>query len=350
MTGWQMVAPALVLVAGTGARAAGGRAARFGIITDVHYADYQTVGTRFYRDSLPKVQEATQAIIASDADFMIELGDFKDTVCPGANKGTVPANCTDKTVGFIDTIDGAMAAFKKPRFHVLGNHDVDVLNQSIVLAHLKNYPQGVAVAAEGHYAFGMPFPRAAPTPSPPAPAGPDSAGCLFTDGGSNVWVRHADGTRDWIPSQFLPKGCQARATELTQDEIGAIPKRHGANSPLYPLSQKDAIAACTNDHGCLAAPPAKLKFIVLNGDYNENGTAWYDLDGSPTLPFVWDDAWVSTAQMEWLAEQLDAAKAAKQKVIVFVHYRLDGGPGGPVNCTAGTECGKTHNRAWVDDW
>ena len=45
---------------------------------------------------------------------------------------------------------------------------------------------------------------------------------------------------------------------------------------------------------------------------------------------------VSTSQMEWLAEQLEAAKAAEQKVIVFVHYRLDGGPGGPVNCSAST--------------
>lgn len=326
-----------------------GRAARFGIITDVHYADYDTVGTRFYRDSLPKVQEATQAIIASDADFMIELGDFKDTVCPGVNKGTVPANCTDKTVGFIDTIDGAMAAFKKPRFHVLGNHDVDVLNQSIVLAHLKNYPQGVAVAAEGHYAFGMPFPHAVRPPSP-APASPDSAGCLFTDGGSNVWVRHTDGTRDWLPTKFLPKDCQDKAAKFTNDAINAIPKRHGASSPLYPLSQKDTLAACAKDHACPAPLPSQLKFIVLNGDYNENGTAWYDLDGSPTLPFVWDDAWVSTSQMEWLAEQLDAAKTAGEKVIVFVHYRLDGGPGGPVNCTANTECGMKKNRAWVDDW
>lgn len=344
--------PALLLLCGSSgvvAVAVAGRAARFGIITDVHYADYDTVGTRFYRDSLPKVQEATQAIIASDADFMIELGDFKDTVCPGVNKGTVPANCTDKTVGFIDTIDNAMAAFKKPRFHVLGNHDVDVLNQSIVLAHLKNYPQGVAVAAEGHYAFGMPFPHAVVPPSP-APAGPDSAGCLFTDGGSNVWVRHADGTRDWLPSKFLPKGCQEKAAKFTQDAINAIPKRHGASSPLYPLSQKDTVAACANDHACPAPLPSQLKFIVLNGDYNENGTAWYDLDGSPTLPFVWDDAWVSTSQMEWLAEQLDAAKAAEQKVIVFVHYRLDGGPAGPVNCTASTECGMKKNRAWVDDW
>eukprot|EP01052_Picozoa_sp_SAG31_P046935 SAG31_NODE_9176_length_1320_cov_10.478296_2_plen_160_part_01 len=54
--------------------------------------------------------------------------------------------------------------------------------------------------------------------------------------------------------------------------------------------------------------------------------------------------------MEWLAEQLGDAKKAHQKVIVFIHYRLDGGPGGPVNCTASTECGRKNNRAWVDDW
>ena len=89
------------------------RVARFGIITDVHYADFNTVGTRYYRDSLPKVgytpssfplplpstacspptgggrapltpcvqvEAATNDVIASKADFYIELGDFKDTV------------------------------------------------------------------------------------------------------------------------------------------------------------------------------------------------------------------------------------------------------------------------------
>ena len=64
------------------------RVARFGIITDVHYADYDTAGTRFYRDSLPKVEKATNDIIEADADFMIELGDFKDTLCPGPNDGS----------------------------------------------------------------------------------------------------------------------------------------------------------------------------------------------------------------------------------------------------------------------
>ena len=44
-----------LLLSTAAAAALAPRAARFGIITDVHYADYDTAGTRFYRDSLPKV-------------------------------------------------------------------------------------------------------------------------------------------------------------------------------------------------------------------------------------------------------------------------------------------------------
>jgi hypothetical protein len=188
---------ALVGLAATAATGAPPRAARFGIITDVHYADYDTVGTRFYRDSLPKVKDAVAAISAAKADFMIELGDFKDTVCPGANKGTVPANCTTKTVGFIDTIEGAMAQFGGPRFHVLGNHDVDVLNQSVVLKHLHNTGM---LNSEGHYAFAMPFPKAGP-----APVGPDTSGCLVKQSGQgNIWVVHGDGTRNWLSGCVCP--------------------------------------------------------------------------------------------------------------------------------------------------
>jgi hypothetical protein len=144
---------------------------------------------------------------------------------------------------------------------------------------------------------------------------------------------------------------------ISAAQVNSIPKRHGATSPLYALSTAQSAVACASDSKCtLPLPPAPppppaqpLKFVVLNGDFNQQGTAWYDLDGSPALPFVWDDAWVTMAQLEWLAEQLDAAKTAGQKVIVFVHYRLDGGPGGPVNCSATTPCGLHNNRAWVDD-
>ena len=56
---------------------------------------------------------------------------------------------------------------------------------------------------------------------------------------------------------------------------------------------------------------------------------------------------VPSFQLEWLALQLEAALALRQHVIVFVHYRVDGGPGGPVGKGLGPAVVKS--RAWVDD-
>ena len=65
---------------------------QFGIITDVHYADAAPLGTRIYRDSLPKVQQAVQTMGKENVDFMIELGDFKDTdVSQHCDKDPSPA-------------------------------------------------------------------------------------------------------------------------------------------------------------------------------------------------------------------------------------------------------------------
>ena len=33
----------------------------------------------------------------------------------------------DRTVGFLTTIEAELAAFHGSRFHILGNHDVDIL-------------------------------------------------------------------------------------------------------------------------------------------------------------------------------------------------------------------------------
>jgi hypothetical protein len=61
----------------------------------------------------------------------------------------------------------------------------------------------------------------------------------------------------------------------------------------------------------------------------------------------WESANVPSFQLTWLESELATAASLGQHVIVFVHYRLDGGPGGPV----GTGLGPTSvpSRAWVDD-
>ncbi len=51
---------------------------RFGVFTDVHYADKAPAGTRYYRDSLDKLRVAADAFRSESVDFVLGLGDFID--------------------------------------------------------------------------------------------------------------------------------------------------------------------------------------------------------------------------------------------------------------------------------
>jgi alkaline phosphatase len=74
----------------------------FGIVTDVHYANATSAGTRFYEDSLNKMKDATASISAANADFLIELGDFKDT--------TKDQNFLE-TVEFLEDIEHGLGSY-----------------------------------------------------------------------------------------------------------------------------------------------------------------------------------------------------------------------------------------------
>ena len=73
-----------------------GRGLRFGVITDTHYADREPSGTRHYRDSMLKMQEAIREFNRSNLDFIIELGDMKDTTTDSA---------AEPTLRFLDAIE-----------------------------------------------------------------------------------------------------------------------------------------------------------------------------------------------------------------------------------------------------
>ena len=89
---------------------------RFGILTDVHYADRERSGTRYYRDSLAKVKEAVEAFRRAKVDFVIELGDLKDTT---------PQSEVTPTLRFLDDIERTLQSAGTKLYHVLGNHDMD---------------------------------------------------------------------------------------------------------------------------------------------------------------------------------------------------------------------------------
>ena len=102
---------------------------KFGIVTDTHYADVDTFGTRFYRHSLDKLSECVELMNAKKVDFLIELGDFKDQDSPPVEQ---------KTISYLKTVEKAFQQFKGPTYHVLGNHDVDSISKSQFLANIRN--------------------------------------------------------------------------------------------------------------------------------------------------------------------------------------------------------------------
>ena len=119
---------AVVARAGRGAETPAAHV-RFGLITDVHYADTDTRGRRRYRTALDTVRRAVAFMNREKPDFLIELGDFKDQDTPPD-----PA----RTSGYLRTVEAEFRKFAGPVHHVIGNHDVDSLAKEDFLGGIRN--------------------------------------------------------------------------------------------------------------------------------------------------------------------------------------------------------------------
>ncbi len=102
---------------------------RFGMVTDAHFTDGAPRGSRHYRESAAKMAECVTVMNKEKVDFLIELGDFKD-------QGTPPRE--RETLQYLKTIEKVFQQFKGPRYHVLGNHDVDSLSKAQFLTNVEN--------------------------------------------------------------------------------------------------------------------------------------------------------------------------------------------------------------------
>jgi alkaline phosphatase len=87
--------------------------AKFGLITDIHYADTPSRGARFYRDSIDKVAMAIDQFNRAKVDATIHLGDLIDAL---------PSPDAASELRFIQRINQEFLAAKSPRHYVLGNH------------------------------------------------------------------------------------------------------------------------------------------------------------------------------------------------------------------------------------
>jgi len=114
---------------------------RFGMVTDVHYADIDAAGVRTYRESPRKLEECVSLMNDQRVDFLVELGDFKD-------QDKVPVE--EKTLGYLRRAESLFTRFKGHRYHVLGNHDMDSLSKPQFLSIAAN--SGIP-ADRTYYAF-----------------------------------------------------------------------------------------------------------------------------------------------------------------------------------------------------
>lgn len=104
---------------------------RFGIVTDIHYADRATPenSSRYYKESLEKLSECIDLMNQQEVDFLIELGDFKD-------QGADPRE--EETLIFLKTAEKEFSRFKGAHYHVLGNHDHDCISKQQFLDGISN--------------------------------------------------------------------------------------------------------------------------------------------------------------------------------------------------------------------
>lgn len=85
---------------------------RFGLLTDVQYADADPKGERHYRESLPKLKEAVADLAKEKLPFTLHLG---DTI--------------DRDFASFDAIVPLFDGLGHPLKNILGNHDYEIADE-----------------------------------------------------------------------------------------------------------------------------------------------------------------------------------------------------------------------------
>lgn len=83
---------------------------KIGVFADCQYCDCETAGTRFYRNSLQKLDDCiNQFNTNKELDFVVGLGDL-----------------IDRNILSFDSVNSILSKSKKAVYHVIGNHDLSV--------------------------------------------------------------------------------------------------------------------------------------------------------------------------------------------------------------------------------
>ena len=144
----------------------------FGIVTDVHYAQLSSDGSRYYTDLYEKLRDAMGDFTVQNVDFVVELGDLIHAA--GERKDEI---------GHLEEIDNVYRSFPKDRYHVLGNHDLQLLTKKEFLRYV-NQPESRYSFDAGGFHFVV-------------------LDACFSPDGSEYAKGHFDWTKPYIPESEL---------------------------------------------------------------------------------------------------------------------------------------------------
>jgi len=122
---------------------------RFALASDSHYALKEDLEDKCYSDALLKMEEFVKTVNPLSCDFAIHLGDFKD-------EDLVPNE--KSTLDYLKKMEREFSKFEGPRFHCLGNHDLDSITkeQFLEIAENSNIASKSRIEPDsGHYSFDL---------------------------------------------------------------------------------------------------------------------------------------------------------------------------------------------------
>lgn len=102
----------------------------FGVIADIQYCECVPLGTRFYSNSLNKLEDSIRDFNARDMSFVIQLGDL-----------------IDKDIESIESVLTVLNKIKAKKYNVLGNHDYNVDDEE-----KENVPEKIGLVSR-YYEF-----------------------------------------------------------------------------------------------------------------------------------------------------------------------------------------------------
>lgn len=111
-----------------------------GLLTDLHYADKPTAGSRHYRETLPKLEKAATEFRKQQIDFLVELGDLVDA-----------ADSVDLELKYLKTINQSLSAIADQRHYVLGNHCVHTLTKNEFLGGVEQVDSYYSFDSKGYH-------------------------------------------------------------------------------------------------------------------------------------------------------------------------------------------------------